>query len=232
MKILELLERLIQPEQSSKQYRGHFNDTPEYAHPDKILGGGLYSVARDDKTDPHMVKKSNYRPMGNIKYNGRAERDPFDAYIDYIIDNDLMDNIHFPRVYNVKRIKDQDGKQVSKYQMERLVPLTNLSFEEFSALIETHFKQRLALPFDGNTSKWDDYEYKIARDAIAQVLNAAAGGDGRALSTIKLYALEDAVNHINKLAKRTRATLDIHRENIMVRRTPHGPQLVITDPLS
>jgi hypothetical protein len=31
---------------------------------------------------------------------------------------------------------------------------------------------------------------------------------------------------------RSRSVLDIHSDNIMIRQTPHGPQLVITDPLA
>jgi hypothetical protein len=45
--------------------------------------------------------------------------------------------------------------------------------------------------------------------------------------------LKGALNLIRKIIQKSNGniTLDLHKDNIMVRGTPSGPQLVITDPL-
>lgn len=225
MKILELLERLIEPEHTTQKYRGEFHGRINRPPRDKgVLGHGAFSVVRDDPKDAHMVKKSHYRPMGTKHPRFQnPETDGFDSFAEYLIKNDINDNIHLPRVYSAKKIEDKHGHTVSKYQIERLESLKNLPDDAILTIAGTHFE------FSERYLKNAD-RYEIIENMASRLSNAVLYPYGSA--GLRIDSLKDAVRIIAQILDATDRHLDIHGNNIMARRTPHGLQLVITDPMS
>ena len=59
MKIRDLLENLVQPKLQDKQYRGNFSGAG-YNNKNRrkeVIGSGSFSTVKNDKTDPHLVRK-------------------------------------------------------------------------------------------------------------------------------------------------------------------------------
>lgn len=224
MRIIPLLEELIQTQRSSKQFGGRFTAGQERRNDSSLLGKGKFSSVRPDRTDPHMVKKYNHTPL-DPNSEGERTGDGFDLFIDYLIKNKLQDNIHFPRVYTSKRITDREGNHISKYQMETLVRGRDLSEEE-SWFVHDHL---FDLGLDGA-----DFGTNVDRadlmDSIGLALHACMSG--RTCDFIKLKSIVSACKIIGEMVNTVEANLDMHTDNFMFRRTPHGLQLVITDPLS
>lgn len=215
MKILDLLERQIDTVISpDAKYRGKFKNKnlPDDGRT------GFFSRVADDKKDPHMVVKSTIKPQYSDGYH---------YYIKQLIEKDLIDtNIHFPRIYNVKRIEDKNGYNVYKYQMEKLVKFLVLDIDLQKAVLENNFnydKGKVELEIE-------QYGAKGIAIQVADMLDEGARGK---TSVIKSSSLMEALKVLNMIKEEnSMLTLDIHISNFMVRMTPSGPQIVLTDPFS
>lgn len=212
MKIIELLEAIVKPKiELPKQFRGTLKDN-------RFNGIEAFSKVRDKRNDPHLIQKYSHTPMTSEWEEG------FMLFTKYIVKHDLMDNIFFPKIYKVGQIKDANGKHIDKYDIERLEQTTSLSHDEFVAIYDKIFN---------NPPKV--YNERVL---ASQLHNAIEHFDG---SNIKDPELLTALEAINKLANEVKrkylklhvtVNVDIHSDNIMIRRTPYGPQLVINDPLA
>lgn len=225
MRIQKLLEELVQTQRQEKSYRGVMSGYNPKANKNNAadLGVGHYARVRQDKTDPHMVVKSGHRPESEDD-----GKDAFESYIDHIIKHKLQDNIHFPRVYNTKRITDRIQQSIVKYQIEKLVKWSELSKEELESVAESHFNFDSEAFSNIKTGEGMSDEKKLMRWMREAMRRATHRGD---YSLIKLDSLKDALFEVVKIAKYTDNDLDLHGENFMYRRTPHGLQLVLADPL-
>lgn len=204
MKILQLLE-YIQTTISDKNYKSSFQ-TPRWHN--KIEGNGYYSSVKADKTDPHLI----------VKYNRHFVNDPYHGYIKEVIDNDLASsNIHFPRVYNVKRVKDKDGKVLHKYNMERLVPMQSLDEDVQQTIIEENFNDN-----DGTMTAQECAEYM---DYVVRY-----GTKSNKANRIKSESLLEALHALYIMRTNYGWDVDLHSHNFMIRTTPVGHQIVLTDP--
>lgn len=203
-------EDLAQAEVTDRKYGGTFNFDKDKLKTGDELGRGVFSKVTPDPTDPHMVRKQTKVPIGK---QHKDKADGFNAYVKMIIDNHLMDNIHFPKVYKVDNKTDQNGTQRHKYQIERLQEITSLSKEEFEALVETH----LLRPVHN-------------AEQLAERIDGACTSEYERNLYIRMESLKDACETIDMLDDVSDFRLDIHEGNLMVRRTPYGPQLVISDP--
>lgn len=200
-----------------------------YNHPLRSLGGttnsgrlgdGAYSVVTNDRSDPHMVRKYGHKPL---KPDAPIKRDGFEVFIQYLMDHDEMDNIHFPKVYTNKKITDTTGAHINKFQVERLVPGSALSIQERAFIEEQNFEPNVL-------SAFDDSEIIDGMAACVEngVVNAARGK-----RTIKSESLLEACRIVREAIKATPGSrTDIHQDNIMFRRTPYGVQLVLNDPIT
>lgn len=223
MKILQLLEALITPTQTNKTFNGTLRSRYETGRKasNRELGNGGFSAVKPHSKDPHMVKKHNTGPAA-------AEIDGYNVYVGLLVDHDLMDNPHFPRVYNATQIKDKKGNFINTFDIEKLEDFMHLSPEDAEAIVRNHF-QKGVIDID---PKWfvDGESYFLADVIADRVHDALYYGD---FSQLK-GKFAEAVQTLNKIFhdEGLIRNLDMHSGNVMMRRTPHGPQLVITDPLA
>lgn len=221
MKILDLLEAIVNPAQATKQFSGKLKRR-EWGGGSgrKELGMGGYASVKPHPTDDFLVKKHHTGPDA-------AADDGYNAYIKYVIDNDLMDNPHFPRVYNITKIKDKAGKFIYTYDVEKLNDLNSMTREDYEAIINTHFNSNAMhfADFDSD-SVWENAMRmaKVVRSGIQSDTPSYFTGSFRD-AVKKIIADRYNIRRENGSA----VGLDVHAGNIMFRRTPHGPQLVLTD---
>lgn len=221
MKIYQILEAIVKTDVKPEQtFHGTF-----YPKQFDKMRPSEFSVVAQSKTDPHMVKKHNHRPM-DPDARRRFPVDGFNYYVNQLIDLDVTDNIHFPKIYAVKKINDQSHQFIHTYDTEKLETLNSMSRDELIKLCIESFGE------DEDIETYNDsmLEYIIA-GKIAYSLENNDYGD------IVSDELKEALRIIKQIAKsgiktRYRYKLDIHEGNIMVRRTPYGPQLVINDPIA
>jgi hypothetical protein len=226
MKILPLLERQIDTRIDSKQFHGKLK---------AAVGRQTtsFSKGREHKTDPHMFQKYGHTPLrpGHV--------DGYDVFIRYLIDHDI-DNPHFPRVYNVKRITDKQGRHITKYDVEKLLPYQKLSPEELIRVMqhtfELDYNEKLLLNDTIEDMRHDErYGSSIRKTKEKQeVLARQMSGllDINDTSNIRLDSLKEAVEMILKIQKEMELMEDLHLDNIMYRRTGQGIQFVLNDPFS
>jgi len=172
---------------------------------------GAFSLVKQDK-DPHMMKKSSR----NATPSGFTEG--FKAFIMFLKNNDF-ENIHFPRVYEVKTIQGKDGYEIDKFKVEKLIDGYQIDKELMRNYV------RNILP-DSATEDYDDSE--INHTLLAMYIQDAVDGRGR---PFKEDTLNDACNIISRALHATGGNNDIHQNNIMFRQTNRGIQVVINDPI-
>jgi len=225
MKIQIILE-LIEPEVKNYNTNKTFKDRPYNYHKEKndpkVLGSGNFSKVRTT-SDPHLVKKSSVETT-----TGNPEKD--DSYwdfIDFLLKNKLWENPYFPRVYKKTSMHGKEDTSHHSVVMEKLEPISNAEHDDLLAIIRKSFNEKGREEIKNRYS--EERGYKLP-DSIAKILDDAVHRGN--LSFIKDEQLEKALKILNLYAKHSKVGVDIHSENIMVRRTPVGLQLVISDPFS
>lgn len=224
MQIFNILEALVEPTETTKQYGGDLvkrskNKAPVQFNKKKELGGGVHGTAKPDPNDEHMAIRYNHRPQD--------EENPYDGFrklLRLMKENRLMDDPHFVKVYGITRIDGKNGKHIYKYKVEKLVKWTSLSDEEMESIINTHFNGDMDIGEDGEN---------IIDSMCVAIENFLESGQNPDIfnGTFKrsMLNLKDAYqSHVPK-SEFDILYLDIHSGNIMVRRGPHGLQLVFTD---
>lgn len=144
-----------------------------------------------------------------VNKSAYGEDEAYSIYIKFLADNKLAQaNPHFPRVYEIGD---------NKWKMEKL-PFTLKQFFEDDE--NQHYKQMICdvyLKQPKNDAYWNFTNPKLIK----------LGTYRRALEMVNAYA----DNHnSNREPEDKYLGHDLHSKNIMVRLTPQGPQLVITDP--
>jgi hypothetical protein len=203
-------EDIAQTQVTDRRYGGKMNFNGDWRQKKGELGRGIFSKVTPDRKDPHMVQKRSTNPMGPDHH---IKADGFEQYVRMLVDNDLMDNIHFPKVYKANTSTDTTGTHRNTFTIERLADISSISEEEFQSLAE----RCLLRPV---------YDAKGLADRIA---GACASAYDRK-TYIKMETLLEACELIEAMDNVADFRLDIHDGNLMVRRTPHGLQLVISDP--
>lgn len=203
-------EKLAQTDVSDRRYGGEFNFNRVQRKTADELGRGAFSKVRPDPNDPHMVNKQSVIPLGK---SHEDKEDGFAGFVRLMLDNDLMDNIHFPKIYKAQRMTDTTGTHRNNYTIEKLEPISGLAREERAALEEHHMNPGYDEDFSLSERIYDSCRSARARDMY-----------------IKMDSLKEACATLDELDDISDFRLDINRDNLMVRRTPHGLQLVISDP--
>lgn len=223
MKIQDLLEDLVNATIDRKKYNGTLktkNDS--LIRSNKELGNGSQASVKHDPNDPHMVKKHNTKVYpSKPAWEFGQTNDGYNKYIEFLINNNLTDNIHFPKVYNVKTIVDKDENKIHTYTMEKLVESEHLSEEEVNAFIEHNLIGRWKI-------KLLD-EYNALEDTCSLISNCICGYS-EALTFFSNEELIEAIKTLTKVKAAIAGQIDLSSYNIMWRRTPHGMILVFTDP--
>lgn len=169
---------------------------------------GNFSVVKPDPTDPHMVRKSSRQSKGP-EYADEG----FKAFISYLVKNKI-ENIHFPRVYDVKTIKGSDGYVVDTFRTEKLINYKDIPDDELDA-----YASRMM-----GTEDSSFYQ-------LSSLILGKCEGRFAALPFTE-QSLDDACKIVYKILSETPgAENDAGTFNLMFRRTPQGLQLVINDPI-
>lgn len=213
MKLIEIFE----PSVEQKNYRGEFDfrsSGKNMGH--GVLGQGSFSVARHDKSDPHMVNKRQYDPGTEIG----TVNDVFDLYATVVVKEQLWDMVHFPRIYKIKKITDSTGKSVHRWKMEKLIPLDSVSVEELQHLFRRYFA---TMP----NSTSPHYISRHIKEVIQYGWVRSIKDD-----TFKA-ACEKLIEIFTEIQKTNDAVfIDLHSNNLMVRRSHLGIDVVFSDPFA
>lgn len=180
------------------------------------IGKGRYSTVRNDPKDPHMVIKKTKFDKDKTAYHNK---DVYPQFIEALINSDQKMNPYFPRVYGMKSYNDKSDDKLHKFNIERLEDLRQLSAEEMDHII--------GLIMDDDVRK----AWKIDNERMLAWFICEAIKKNSVRKEIKDRNLYNALTFLSKFLKKN-WYLDLHSENMMFRRTPYGPQLVITDPFS
>ena len=188
-----------------ESFEPQFGTFPDTSKKREDVGGrGIYASVKGDE-DPFMINKYSHPHVEDPGYT---------AYVKLITDNKLAQaNPHFPRIYEIS-----DGK----WKMEKLPFTLRQYFESGDYHENKHNKEVICGMYlndydPANFDYWDfTYPYKIK-----------LGTYRKALEIIHKFAKE---NNSKRESGDVWLGDDLHASNIMVRLTPQGPQLVITDP--
>ena len=216
------------------------DDNPHANNPDiKVLGTGAFASAYQHKDTPHDVtkgSKASYKPDG------------FQALFTALSkDEDAQANPYFPRFRKINKFQAQqtdpgynaDNRKRSSYivKVETLEPYTNLSEREREMLINKlftgHGKDIINHYMDDAVSYPKDYIHqpgmKLAGAVRAALENQDWGDELR--WEIRDEKFKEAIEFLQKAAKEYNYDFDLHPNNMMIRRTSVGVQLVINDPM-
>lgn len=225
MKLVDLFEYTfpkIQYVTTTKPPVAHADDRDGRRHVIKRkgtehLGSGTFASAyHDPKQSPHEVRKVS-KEMHERKIDG------FYYYIKELENNPDNDNPYYPRFSAIKIYKKPEVKPKTwstgayvtySAQMEKLYNIRELKASEKQYILSKLHGESTIDQTDHNKS-------------IVSIVRDQMHGDGKATDPHFIRAIE----FINKVASEHSYLADIHDDNIMFRRTPYGPQLVITDPL-
>lgn len=199
----------------------------------KTIGGGAFGTAFQHESRPGEVTKTS-KPTKDLTGDG------YYKYISTILKNNRMQsNPYFPKIYGMKVYQTPDEWYFYVVKMEKLYPLTDLSEDEMAAIVEKTLHIKHFTPDDASASLNDVDE--TLRKVIATIERGIGHGnhqnfpnkrDVTALTNIKDPQLKQAVMVSKQFTRSGEHNNDIHSANVMFRRTQHGAQLVITDPLS
>lgn len=229
MKLNELKTVTSQDLETQKQYKlGHYATfkklKPKAAT--RLGEPGKYATTFGSELDPGTATKI-VRKCPDIK------KDAYFKYVSALAKNDrISNNLYFPRIYGIKIVKDKQGNDLYSVNMERLADWDTLSEEEMDMLGE-----RLFFNYTG----WKKQAYALSRQkdsksvssyALLHAMQKAIGNYNQVTTYIKDPKLKHALILLRGLVKDNDVLQDIHAGNVMIRRGPGGPQLVLTDPVS
>lgn len=183
----------------------------------EVLGKGYEAIAFRYKDKPNIIKM--------IGSDDDIKEIPYAQYV-LLSKKYFRENPYFPRVFQVSKTEvSQDitdpnehewttPKNVYMFKMEELEPLDTISADQLTAMYNRTFgSEPIAI------------SAHVIADSVERLLRGRPPIKGTDPLLIK------AVDLIKKVQARTKANIDLHIGNMMVRRTSVGPQLVITDPL-
>ena len=179
----------------------------------KRLGSGYFSVVGVSDDSPQDVVKVNM--YGDLK-------DGYNAFVKALIDNERARNsVLFPRIRSVRELKTpEDEYPRLLVRMERLEPLFNLGIEELRHMVARY-----------TSAKVEDLEYNNDKFDMINLFVDIIRGDSLVSAKVTDTKLKNAIQWLQEIAQEEKFFFDLHSENMMVRRTPYGPQLVLSDPL-
>lgn len=177
---------------------------------------GAYAYGSVNKKDPHIFNKKTYIPT-NLDSDG---------YYQYVraIEKHIGSNPYFPRIYVIKLQKDPKGNIIPNYDIETLSNGDDFSFDSILSMAKRMYKDFPTM------SEEQDGIIGIRRKLARYMLENVRKND---FSAIRDNNLKGALMLIaSVINKNDNLECDLHKDNIMFRGTPNGPQLVITDPIS
>jgi len=218
-------------------------NNPHAKNPDiKVLGTGAFATAYQHKDTPHDVTKGS---------KASVEPDGWQALFTALSkDKEAAANPYFPRFRSINKFKgnyNDEGKPRQSYvvKVEKLEPYQALSKAERKMLVNKIFNEHgidvLNHYFEEENRKMHKYIRRkdptselFAGEKFAWAIQACLENDTWADEL--RWQIEDkhfleAIEFIQKAAEEYNYGFDLHYNNLMIRRTSVGPQLVLNDPL-
>lgn len=206
---------------------------PNPDNPDiETLGSGAFATAYRHKDNPYEITKGS---KASLKPDG------FVSFYDALAKNeDAQSNPYFPRFRAMNKYHGQNDRKSYIARMEPLEPYKNLSEEERVMLVDKIFDEHGS---DVINHYWEeehrDRQHPRGRDqyfegekfawAVQSALENDTWGD-ELRWTIQDKKFLQAIEFLQEAAEKFEFDLDMHFNNLMVRRTSVGPQLVFNDP--
>jgi len=234
MKLYEIVTPEITTQQMTKKFDTVRMNTrmKQFAKANKFPDGvGAYATGKVSPREPHEFHKVSNMPS-NLKV---------DAYYHYVqaILPYMDSNPYFPKIYSISIKRDKSGRTKPKYKMETLHHATKFSVEVLMSVgnnIFDGFDDSCTTSFNENVRS--DHAWLFMRHLIKWVIihgtmdGCTYAGYEVNLTLTDKYLLQAAKIIRDVLQSNLHFELDLNPDNIMVRMSPHGPHLVITDPLS
>lgn len=189
---------------------------------DKGQGQGWYSGGQTNPRDPHeFVKKPHLTTL--------LDQDAYYKYVEEIraLKQQGYQNRFFPQVYNVDITQDTKGNQRPRYRIEKLQDGTRYPEETLIGIYERLFNDE----FDMDSI--DSYSNKswAIWSEIANECNRAVERSN--YKNIQDDELKEALLLIDRIIQENPDwNVDLHVNNIRIRGSSQGPQLVLMDPIS
>jgi hypothetical protein len=211
------LNEIIKTSYTTRPYSLEYDD--EFETPGDE-DSGHFSYIKRPKSNPHVVIKKNKDTLEHT-------RDGFILYVKELKRRRIWEkNIHFPRVYNTTDIKTRYGDNVRSWEIEKLIPLYECSKEELTSILYRYFH----FSNDMKNKSNPDID-RMHRDSIIdEIINNIKSSIKPPYRWVTDDEFKEAILILRDISKNIKASLDIHSDNIMARRTSTGIQLVFSDP--
>lgn len=186
----------------------------------KTLGAGYFSSVYAHDDNPHDVMK-----FPRKEYN-KGDVDGFRIFMSALAaDKEMQSNPYFPRFRMIRKF--EKGKEHSyTARMERLFPLESLEVEDLYSILERIYSDEFAKEVLDRSNTPQLYFFKQVAKTVGHTVEK-----GWDLEKVTDPLFEQAADWIHELGLREGFYVDLHFNNMMVRRTPYGSQLVLSDPL-
>lgn len=188
---------------------------------------GWYSGGYTNPRDPHEYVKTTHKPS-------HLHDDAYYLYVAAIahLQEKKYYNPYFPVVYQVRISTDPRGLDRPRYRLEKLQNPQNYPVETMVGMVEAMFADTSKV-ITSKTEVSEKNKMTIWRNIAGQLDDCLHDNNAEAIANIKDQNLKAALTVIHKiLQKRGTFEPDIHGNNIMIRGTRYGPQLVLMDPIS
>jgi hypothetical protein len=191
-------------------------------NPSSILGIGADAIVFQSK------RAQNVGTVTKWVRNQRTDSND-NPYIKYLVKGHRLNSPYIPRVYNITQYERTNGIYEYAVQMEKL-PFT---FKQYMVEYWDDIDLVINVLNQIFTNKFSEYllnEYPHSVNGVLAYIRKTleSGNVGRIELNPKIVPV---LNLINDAAGDGDATRDMHTENIMIRLTSVGPQVVIIDPL-
>jgi hypothetical protein len=194
--------------------------------PDSILGAGIDAVVFHSSKPQNAGVVTKW--VRDQKYDAKNN-----TYVQYLIKN--QNNPYVPVVYSITQHNLQDGEYSFSIQMEKL----HNTVKEYLIINindEHLFRVVVALFFTDESTDYLMRTYfhenpKIIIKLMCSVLDDhTVGYDVNPQLSAIIEKIHNVITQQRTLYGNSRVGVDLHLENVMIRLTSVGPQLVITDP--
>lgn len=167
--------------------------------------------------DPHTIDKFNVR---DLPANPDAAQDGFWIWANAIMENKLFEkNPHFPRIYEETAYRGKE-REKRRYKMERLFTPDEFSREQLETMMEQYLTER-------GLSEIKNFA-DTANDAWELFCGMIERTSPKSISSKQLLAAAEVAY---ELSQKHGYNVDIHDNNVMLRKTQFGIIPVISDPL-
>jgi hypothetical protein len=230
-----------------KQFEPKPGDKPTLPGEDVVgVGAGVFGAAHSSKTEPGTVRKIVMARSTDPK---NLKDDAYFQYVKTITKNERLSvNPYLPKIYDVGVSKRQGDPSIAGDErlyyyvdMERLHHLEDLSEEEIDLVAGRAFydwedwkSKRKSFTNKAKAYEGPHRNFEALVDYFIELgFTLKSRGERRMIDNIKDPSLKQAILFVKQIVRsRNDFRTDMHRNNVMVRRGPHAPQLVLTDPVA